>query len=84
MEWKYDEGDELFFNCTDSNWSGIHNVKCKVVSRLTEDEADLCETGPMYRLALTDLVIIPAGPYESSIVHHADAFEDELTPEPLY
>lgn len=83
MDWKYKTGDHLFFNCTDSSWVGHENVRCEVIRRLTEDEADLCETGPMYRLKILDLVILGCGACTSGIVHEAAAFEDELSFRPI-
>lgn len=73
MEWKYDVGDEVLFTCTDSDWKKVGPVRCKIIRRLTDLEADLCETGPMYEVMFVLNTL--TGPIET---YHA--FEDELEP----
>ena len=76
MEWKYDVGDEVLFTCTGSDWKRVGPVRCKIVRRLTDLEADLCETGPMYEVMFLDMVLDPL----TGLIETYDAFEDELTP----
>lgn len=52
MDWKFDDGDRAMFTCSSFTWHGIGSVPCTVVRRLTESEADLVETGPMYAVKL--------------------------------
>ena len=79
MDWMYDKGDKLYFNCTDSDWRGIKNVECEVMRRLTDEEADLCETGPMYEVGFREPVEIQESRLTSRFATYF-AFEDELTP----
>lgn len=65
MHWTYDSGDKAIFKTIDTGLFAKSGKECTVVRRLTESEADLCETGPMYAIEFTD-------------GSHADAFEDEL------
>ena len=73
MDWKYNVGDMVYFNCTDSDWHDMCDIPCRVRRRMTSDEADLNETGPMYELAMI------VGPYRIEI-GSIPAFEDELNP----
>ena len=76
MEWKYDKDDEVMFTCTDSDWKKVEPVRCKIMRQLTDMEADLCETGPMYEVMFLDMVLDPL----AGLIETYDAFEDELTP----
>lgn len=67
MKWKFDEGDKAMFTCSLSTWRGIGSVPCTVIRRLTDSEADLAETGPMYMAKLN-------GKHGKLV----QAFEDEL------
>lgn len=67
MEWKFNDGDTAVFRCMDSDWNGPDTTRCTVIRKLTRYEADLCETGPMYKIKLEG---------RHGIV--LDAFEDEL------
>ena len=58
-------------NGKDSEWSKYDGYYCEVIRPLTQDEADIEEVGPMYKVKFTDGVEI-------------DAFEDELTPDEDY
>lgn len=73
MNWKYKENDTVFVNPTQSDLKYLSDTKGYVVRRLAEEEADFCETGPMYHVRLT-------WPHEGK---ELDVFEDELreTPE---
>lgn len=72
MNWKYASGDFVVFNTLQSDLTYLNGKHFEVLRRLTEDEADLCETGPMYRLGIDCYVL---GEERLEI----DAFEDELT-----
>lgn len=72
MSWKYASGDFVKFNTTQSDLIHLNGKVFEVLRRLTEDEADFCETGPMYRLGIDGYVL---GEKRIEI----DAFEDELT-----
>lgn len=76
MDWKYNAGDMVYFNCTDSDWHDTCDIPCRVRRRLTADEADLNETGPMYEVEFVDTRRVALG-----CIH---AFEDELTTAPVY
>ena len=58
-------------NGKDSEWSKYDGYYCEVIRPLTQDEADIEEVGPMYKVRFTDGVEI-------------DAFEDELTADEDY
>ena len=68
MNWKFNDGDAELFNWVDSDWKGEDDIVCTVIRKLTNDEADLVETGPMYKVKLEG---------KRGIVF--DAFEYELT-----
>ena len=76
MDWKYDKDDTVYLNCCDSDWGDRHDIACRVKRRLTADEADLDETGPMYEVEFVDTHRVGLG-----CIH---AFEDELTTAPVY
>ena len=63
MEWKFRLGDRVVFNTVDTELSRFNGLTFEVVRKLREDEADLCETGPMYEMRLVSKVT---------------AFEDEM------
>lgn len=65
MEWKFKVGDKVTFNTVDSELRKHNGTTCEVARRLTDLEADLCETGPMYELRTDDGVTV-------------HAFEDEM------
>lgn len=69
MKWKFDKGDRATFTCTLPAWRRVGGVPCTVIRRLTEDEADFVETGPMYLVKLN-------GRHGKLF----QAFEDELSP----
>ena len=72
MNWNYRKGDYVVFNTVQSDLL-CHNGKTfEVLRRLTEDEADLFETGPMYEIGVVPWTLGS----ERLTVH---AFEDELT-----
>lgn len=76
MEWKYNEGNEVMFTCTDSEWKNVGPIHSRVVRRLTSDEADLEETGPMYEVEFEKMAI----GFDSGLFTSYNAFEDELKP----
>ena len=76
MEWKFNTGDRVAFKCIDSDCKGIGSIACQVVRRLTDNEADLCETGPMYEVVFDRPISI----FGSGVVRALHAFEDELAP----
>lgn len=65
MEWKFKDDDKVSFNTTDSTFCAMNGCLCTIVRKLTEKEADLFETRPMY------VIEFPDG-------SEAQAFEDEL------
>lgn len=76
MEWKFAAGESVEFNTVQSDLLCLSG-KCGTIDRrLTEDEADLFETGPMYRLAFDGVVMDENGRRPRTCI---DAFEDELT-----
>ena len=59
-------GNTYTFNTVDTELLKYDGQMATVIRPLTEDEADICETGNMYKVRFED-------GYET------DAFEDELT-----
>lgn len=78
MEWKYEVGDEVMFDCTDSRWSGVGPVRATVTRRLTELEADLEETGPMYEVKFDSILLDGVTSSDKERFDTFEAFEDEL------
>lgn len=76
MHWNYKTDDLVIFNTVQSDLLQYDGKDVVVIRRLTEDEADLCETGPMYRVEL--------GTWRCSHgpIPQFDAYEDELSPTP--
>ena len=66
MKWQFKKNDIVRFKTVDTDLTSRSGSVCTIVRRLTDDEADLNETGPMYAIRFPD----GAG---------ACAFEDELT-----
>ena len=66
MKWQFKENDIARFKTVDTDLASRSGSVCIIVRRLTDDEADFNETGPMYAIRFPD----GAG---------ACAFEDELT-----
>ena len=74
MNWNYRTGDLVVFNTVQSDLVHLNGAECVVTRRLTEDEADLFETGPMYKLRIVR-------PDEACAQQHeVTAYEDELSP----
>lgn len=71
MNWNFHEGDLVIFSTTQSDLLCHNGKEFEVLRRLTEDEADLFETGPMYKLGISRYAV---GEPRLEI----DAFEDEL------
>lgn len=67
MKWQFKENDIARFMTVDTDLASRSGSVCIIVRRLTDDEADLNETGPMYAIRFADGAV-------------AHAFEDELTP----
>ena len=63
---KIENGKAYIFNTVDTELLKYSGQTASVIRPLTEDEADICETGNMYKIRFAD-------GYET------DAFEDELT-----
>lgn len=74
MNWNYRAGDLAIFNTVQSDYRQYDGMDVVVRRRLSEGEADLCETGPMYRVELGTWHLSD-GP-----IPQFDVFEDELTP----
>lgn len=72
MYWNFHAGDLVTFAPTSTDLAHLNGKEFEVLRRLTENEADLFETGPMYELGIASY-----GMNEKRIV--IDAFEDELT-----
>ncbi|MEB0311547.1 hypothetical protein QN382_19930 [Pseudomonas sp. 10B1] len=60
---KFEAGDSVLFTSSQSGASA--SVSARVVRRLTDDEADMFDVGPMYEL-------------DTGSSETVDAFEDEL------
>jgi len=75
MHWDYTVGDIVTFNTLQSDMTGLNGKNFEVLRRLTENEADFCETGPMYRLGIARYV---HGEERLTIA----AYQDELAPTP--
>lgn len=67
MKWQFKENDIARFKTVDTDLISRSGSVCTIVRRLTDDEADFNETGPMYAIRFADGAV-------------AHAFEDELTP----
>lgn len=63
---KTENGKTYIFNTVDTELLKYNGQTANVIRPLTSDEADICETGNMYKIRFAD-------GYET------DAFEDELT-----
>lgn len=48
MDWKFKDGDEVSFYTIDSKYGALNGCHGTIVRKVTEEEADLCEVGPMY------------------------------------
>ena len=68
MDWKYKENDLVTFNTVQRELVYKNGTQCKVIRKLTDEEYDLFELGPMYLVRACD-----TSQWE---VH---AFEDELS-----
>lgn len=66
MKWQFKENDMARFKTVDTDLVSRSGSVCTIVRRLTDDEADFNETGPMYAIRFPDGA-------------EACAFEDELT-----
>lgn len=73
MNWKFKKDDTVIFNTVQSDLAKYDGTECTVLRRLTEDEADLTETGPMYRINVGPVY---ADESKNTVI---DAFQDELT-----
>lgn len=73
MSCGFKEWDMATFNTVQSDLVQYNGMTCTVLRRLTEDEADLNETGPMYHICVG-----PCWADESKRTE-IDCFEDELT-----
>lgn len=69
---RFNKGDFVTFNTTQSDLLHLNGKAFEVIRTLTNEEADLCETGPMYKIAIDGYIL---GQPRLTI----DAFEDELT-----
>lgn len=72
MFWNYKKGDFVTFNTVQSDLVHLNGRDFEVIRRLTDEEADLCETGPMYKIGIDGY---EAGKERLVI----DAFEDEIS-----
>lgn len=73
MNWHFKEWDTAIFNTVQSDLVQYDGMECTVLRRLTDKEADLCETGPMYHVCVG-----PCWADESKRIE-VDCFDDELT-----
>lgn len=73
MNWRFKEWDTAIFNTVQSDLAQYDGMECTVLRRLTDEEADLCETGPMYHICVG-----PCWADESKRIE-VDCFDDELT-----
>ena len=73
MNWHFKEWDMVTFNTVQSDLAQYNGRVCTVLRRLTEDEADLNETGSMYRICVG-----PCWADKSKRIE-IDCFDDELT-----
>lgn len=73
MSCGFKKWDTATFHTVQSDLVQYDGEKCTVLRRLTEDEADLNETGPMYHVCIG-----PCWADESKRIE-VDCFEDELT-----
>lgn len=72
---RFNANDKATFRCVDSEWNGVGAIGCTVIRPLTNEEADLNETGPMYEISLDRALSFGNGVFDT---YHA--FEDELEP----
>lgn len=73
MNWHFKKWDTATFNTVQSDLIQYDGETCTVLRRLTEEEADLNETGPMYHICIG-----PCWADESKRIE-VDCFEGELT-----
>lgn len=73
MEWKYDKGDKVLLGVSGSGFVDVSDRPCRVVRRLTDQEADLDEVGPMYEVRLDAAIHVEGWTLDTYC-----AFEDEL------
>lgn len=80
MNWKYKAGDLVVFNTTDSEYrKNLNGRECSIVRRLTEDEADFCETGPMYEVKFNHIhEFVGTALHDLADNYQIHVFEDEL------
>lgn len=76
MLWHYRADDLAVFNTVQSDLVQFNGKDVVILRRLTESEADFCETGPMYHVQLGTWRLSD-GP-----IPEFDVFEDELSPTP--
>lgn len=74
MHWDYKVGDIVTFNTLQSEMMDLSGKTFEVLRRLTDNEIDFYESGPMYMLGIT--------PYVNGNRMTIDAFQDELAPTP--
>ena len=74
LDWEFEAGEFAIFYTVQSNLKQFSGRPCKIIRRLTEDEADLFETGPMYHIHLYHGLTNGSSDYMT-----LDAFQDELT-----
>lgn len=70
--WNYRKGDFVTFNTAQSDLAHLNGKTFEILDRLTEDEADLWDVGPMYRIGIDGHTVRR----ERVTI---EAFEDELT-----
>ncbi len=73
MNWRFRKWDTATFNTVQSDLVQYNGMKVTVLHRLTDKEADLCETGPMYHICIGPCWTDKRKRIET------DCFEDELT-----
>jgi len=73
LNWHFKTDDTVVFNTYQSDLTQYNGTECTVLRRVTLDEADLFELGPMYRINIGPVY---ADESRNKVI---EAFEDELT-----
>lgn len=73
LNWEFKNGDIVIFNTVQSDLVQYNGTVCTIIRRVTEDEADLFDVGPMYAITVGTNYV------DKSKCFRIDAFQDELT-----